>query len=286
MESGHADRTGRGVIYDCFTFFNELDLLDIRLHELASTVDVFVLAEAPLTFQGERKSLVFQQHRDRYRPYLDQIRHVVVEDMPTGEQPSQWTREYFQRNALKRGLTDARDSDLVIISDADEILRADAIQEAARRAEFCFFELDFFNYYMDWKVTEWPVGPWIEPYAAPWSIIRDMADFSRPRANPYAYMTEIGTTPDSGVIKRGGWHFSWLGGPERMVEKLEAFSHTEPDVVAWRDVGRLAEEVRQRRFFYNGVTLTQVPVDAAFPALIRERETEYRRHGLLSPTES
>ena len=78
MEPGDAGRTGRGVIYDCFTFFNELDLLDIRLHELASTVDVFVLAEAPLTFQGQPKPLVFQEHRNRYRTYLDKIRHVVV----------------------------------------------------------------------------------------------------------------------------------------------------------------------------------------------------------------
>ena len=160
------------------------------------------------------------------------------------------------------------------------------MRTAIGRAEFCFFELDFFNYYMDWKVTEWPVGPWIEPYAAPWSVVRDMPDLSRPRANPHAYMAEIGTTPESAVITRGGWHFSWLGGPEQMVEKLKAFSHTERDVMAWRDAGRLAEEVRQRRFFYNGVKLTQVAVDPSFPALVRERESEYRRRGLLSPPQN
>jgi hypothetical protein len=272
------------VIYDCFPFFNELDLLEIRLSEMSASVDCFVLAEAPLTFQGQPKPLMFHENRARFRRYLPKIRHLVVDDMPLGEQPSQWTREYHQRDALKRALTDAADDDLVLISDADEILRGEAIQEARSRAAFTFFDVDFYNYYLDWKVVDWPVGPWIKPYAAPWHIVRDMPDLSRPRAiDPLAYLSETGRDPQTSIVRKAGWHFSWLGGPQRMVEKLAAFSHTEAAVVAWRDPLRLAKEIDRKRFFYNGAALTTVPVDETFPALVRNNHKEYRRRGLLSP---
>jgi hypothetical protein len=279
------------VIYDCFPFFNELDLLEVRLRETASCVDWFVIAEAPVTFQGNPKPLYFHDNRQRFQNFLHQIRHVVVADMPDrmpdGSPLDQWSREYHQRNSLKRGLGDAAESDLIIISDADEILRQNAIEEAAFRDDFSFFEVDFFNYYLDWRIVEWPVGPWIKPYAAPWRIVRDMPDLSHPRAmDPLGYLGEIGRDVEAGIIRDAGWHFSWLGGPQRMVEKLEAFSHTEPDVVVWRDARLLEQEIRKRRFFYNGAELIRVPVDDSFPALIRANWRAYKSKGLLSPEAS
>ena len=111
--------------YDCFTFFNELELLQIRLAELSSVVDVFVIAEAPWTFQGQAKPLFFGENRARFKPYLSRIQHIVSDAPPVVT--DQWSRELHQRNSLKRGLLEASGDDFVVISDADEIVRPEAL---------------------------------------------------------------------------------------------------------------------------------------------------------------
>ena len=70
------------MIFDCFTFFNELDLLDARLHELDGAVDVFVLVEARQTFQGAPKPLYFELNQARYAKFLPRIVHIVVDFPP------------------------------------------------------------------------------------------------------------------------------------------------------------------------------------------------------------
>ena len=66
------------MIYDCFPFFNELDLLEIRLNELSGVVDRFVLSEAELTHNGDRKPLYFNEHKDRFAKFADKIIHIIV----------------------------------------------------------------------------------------------------------------------------------------------------------------------------------------------------------------
>ena len=70
------------MIYDCFTFFNELDVLEIRLHVLAEVVDRFVLVEARQTFQRGAKPLYYAENLDRFGPFADRIEHIVVDEFP------------------------------------------------------------------------------------------------------------------------------------------------------------------------------------------------------------
>ena len=74
------------MIYDCFTFFNELDLLEIRLNTLNDVVDRFVIAEATRTYMGKRKELLFERNRERYAAFADKIIYVVVDDLLTEEE--------------------------------------------------------------------------------------------------------------------------------------------------------------------------------------------------------
>jgi len=53
-------------VYDCFPFFNELDVLEIRLKELWDVVDVFVLAESNLSHSGKPKEYIFENNKDRF----------------------------------------------------------------------------------------------------------------------------------------------------------------------------------------------------------------------------
>ena len=89
-------------IYDCFPFYNELDLLDLRLATLYDHVDHFVLVECTTTFQSQPKELYFENNKTRYAQYMDKIIHVVVDDAP-GD-PDAWVNDIFQRNSIMRGV--------------------------------------------------------------------------------------------------------------------------------------------------------------------------------------
>jgi beta-1,4-mannosyl-glycoprotein beta-1,4-N-acetylglucosaminyltransferase len=80
-------------VFDGFTFFNELDLLELRLNELAGHVDFFVLVEAPMTFQGKPKPLFYAENQARFAAFRDKIIHLVIDDMPAGDDA--WAREHF-----------------------------------------------------------------------------------------------------------------------------------------------------------------------------------------------
>ena len=54
------------MTYDCFSFFNELDLLEIRLNVLKDAVDKFVLVEAGETHSGKPKPLYFKENEARF----------------------------------------------------------------------------------------------------------------------------------------------------------------------------------------------------------------------------
>lgn len=64
-------------IYDCFIFFNELDLLELRLNELSDIVDKFVLVEGTKTFQGDDKPLYFEENKDRFKEYIKE-KHIIA----------------------------------------------------------------------------------------------------------------------------------------------------------------------------------------------------------------
>ena len=69
------------MVYDCFTFFNELDLLEIRLNTLKDVVDKFVIAEATRTHTGRPKELVFEKNRERFASFSDKIEYIIVDNL-------------------------------------------------------------------------------------------------------------------------------------------------------------------------------------------------------------
>ena len=114
------------MIYDCFPFFNELDVLDIRLHVLNDVVDKFVIVEASFTHTGNPKDFIFEQNKGRFADFADKIIHIKLTEKP--DPPScgipderKWFLENFQRNAIVQGLSAAKPTDIIMVSDCDEI---------------------------------------------------------------------------------------------------------------------------------------------------------------------
>lgn len=74
-------------IIDGFIFYNELDMLEFRLKEHWDVVDYFILVESTKTFAYNDKILYFDQNKSRYSNYLEKIIHIIVDDMPEGNDP-------------------------------------------------------------------------------------------------------------------------------------------------------------------------------------------------------
>ena len=88
---------------DAFMFYNELDVLELRLTLLDPHVDRFILVESEVTHAGQPKELIFEKNKERYAKWLPKIRHIVAKNMPTDENP--WSREKYQRECILRGST-------------------------------------------------------------------------------------------------------------------------------------------------------------------------------------
>ena len=116
------------MIYDCFTFYNELDILEMRLEELYPVVDRFVIVEMNRTFQGDQKGSVLYSNLSRFIKYSGKMNLQLVECPNQINNP--WEREYFQRNAIgdKLHQLNLNDDDVIILGDADEIPRRSTVE--------------------------------------------------------------------------------------------------------------------------------------------------------------
>ena len=107
-------------IFDCFTFFNELELLELRLESLYDVVDCFVIVEADKTHANVPKPFNFYEHRNDFKKYLSKIHYIMDTSTVPYKGVGDWSLENNQRNNIMQGLTDAAPDDLILISDADE----------------------------------------------------------------------------------------------------------------------------------------------------------------------
>ena len=185
------------MIFDCFTFFNELDVLELRLHELDSVVDRFVLVEATRTFSGRPKPLVFEANKERFKRFLPRIEHVVVRDLPD-ESASPWAREAAQRDAILRGLKTAIPEDVILISDVDEIPRASCVRQFVQaRGQAASFYMPTFYYKLNVKNVRGEVFQ-------PLTVAVRRAILKTPQETRL-WRFGLPGIPDA------GWHFSYLG---------------------------------------------------------------------------
>jgi hypothetical protein len=255
------------AVYDAFIFFNELELLELRLAELDSAVHRFVLVESDRTHAGDEKPLTFAENRDMFRPFLHKIIHVVVGDMPGGDDA--WARENHQRNAIVRGLGDCRPDDLVLISDLDEIPDKATVQELRsqpdRLAVAAVFEQLMFYY----SFAHQKRGPWCGTIAV---RHRDLASTS-----PQALRNAREQLPR---VARGGWHLSYFGGPQRIAAKIRAFAHTEANTEFFRDPDRIASCISAGEDLFHRTSQSEQLISASLedhqlPGVVARNKGKY-----------
>lgn len=257
--------TPRPQIYDCFPFFNELDILDIRFAELYDKVDRFVITEATLTHGGKPKPLYFADNLQRYAKYLHKVTHIIVDQYPALDS---WSIERHQRDQLMRGLTACKDNDIILISDADEIPRVEAIDRYL--GGIMGFEQHLYYYKLNCESTQkWDWGK-----ICHYSDVRDRMPCGI-RYTP--------TTDHYNLIKNGGWHFSYLSSIDGIIEKIEATAHQEYNLPEIKDKARVENVVKEAQdLFGRPLDYTFVEIDSTYPKYVLDNLHKFEEKGLVA----
>ncbi|MES2345734.1 MAG: hypothetical protein V4494_07350 [Chlamydiota bacterium] len=254
-----------GAVYDCFPFFNEIELLKMRLSELDPYVDYFVLVESIETQRGDKKPLYFKENKHLFTEYLPKIVHVEVnENHPELEL---WEREHFQRNCILRGLADCHADDIIIISDLDEIPRPEAIIEyhgilnprkrkwvrAISDAYSVRMQVFYFQLNRQTPNGEiWGGGEWRGTVLTNFKTLQEHnPQFFRDHRNAWPCLTSW------------GWHFTWIGGRDMVRQKLGSVVEGDPNA------DKLSDEEIDR---WMNQESRVVSVDASFPLYIQNNE--------------
>lgn len=276
------------MIYDCFSFFNELDLLEIRLNILKDVVDRFVLVEATCTHTGKSKPLYYQENRERYAAFSDRIIHIVMDEFAAADgaktpRERAWSIENLQRNAIVKGLVDAKPGDTVIISDLDEIPNPDAVRGAVGLpgiTRLGMMQCNYFLNYRNYTSPEWTLSTQLLSYAT----FVDPKTYRGFRFNEFVVASVNGVPSASAIrfmkstrlIHKGGWHFSYQGGVEKIRTKIQSIAHTEFD----NDKTHSAEWVQERiangeDVFLRGDRFFAESLDERYPDYLRENASRY-----------
>lgn len=220
------------MIYDTFLFFNELDLLEIRLNILNDCVDKFVLVEARQTFTGKDKPLYYAENKERFAQWNDKIIHYVIDEITeeewnkakqspnVGAGEHFWVREFAQKECILKALTGCKDDDIIFVSDLDEIWNPDTILLRDLRMNpelgMIFRPLQTaYHYYLNNR-SDQDVNGWVGTRYGTYKTLKKLG------VNHFRNKENISVN-----LPYGGWHFTYQGGEQAIKDKVEAFSHQE-----------------------------------------------------------
>lgn len=233
-------------VYLCSAFFNELDMLEIRLETMYPYVDYFVISESIRTHSAKPKPLYYDENKDRFGKFHDKIIHQIIRDTPVtyddllsmkpkddlhekiiqGVKNTSWLhpindisfiRDSYEKDSIIRAIPDADYNDIIITGDLDEIPRPEVLKNVLDNFDseknYLFQNEMFYMFFNLQKINE----PW-------WGVnvltLKNLLD------NP---VSKIRQYKEGEKIANGGWHFTYQGGRDAIIKKLESFSHTEFD---------------------------------------------------------
>ena len=207
------------MIYDCFSYLDEDLLLDLRLNILNDFVDFFVIVEGNKTWQNNSKKLKFDINK--YSKFKNKIKYIKVEDLPEGEDP--YKRENYQRNSILRGLSNADDEDIIMISDLDEIPNPKVLTNFKKEMKYAAFKQKHFYYKFNLQSNNYPY--WygtricIKKFLKSPQWLRDLKFKKRP-------FWRIDKLRLNNIIDEGGWHFCNLKKPDLLLYKYQNLCET------------------------------------------------------------
>ena len=246
-------------VYDTFLFFNELDLLEIRLNILDDYVDYFVLCEANQTFSGKDKKLYYKENKHLFEKFNHKIIHVEVPFYKCYDVARR--NLWYQRNMIEKGLKDALHNDIIMLSDIDEIPNPKLFKDIFNKEGIKTLQLYSFYYYLNLLLNEFM------------NCTRVFKKSDLQKLN----MAQIRHIKNE-VIERSGWHFSFLGGVEKIKYKIQSFGHQEYNTKEILD--KVEKNVQEHKDLFNrkDAKFLKVKIANNFPPYLIKNQDKYQHH--------
>ena len=257
------------AIYDCFQYFNEDHLVDLRLNILDKHVDYFVISESTKTHQGKDKKINFEI--SKFKKFEHKIKFIVADykkeidfDNHTGgESPI----EQHQRNSLMEGIKDASPDDFIVLSDSDEIPDFTKIHNLNKNKKFVAFSQKMFMYKLN--LQNLGESDWIGSKITRKKYIKSMQDLRNLKFKNYPFWRIDKLNQQ---IVKGGWHFSYLQSPEQILTKIKSFSHGEFNKENLNENDIQEKILKKRDIFGRNTKLKKISIDNSFPEYIRKNK--------------
>ncbi len=275
------------MVYDCFQFFNELDILKLRLHIMDPIVDYFVISEATQTFSGMKKPLYYEENKEMFKEFEHKIIHIVVDDTPK-ELTYTHDRDNFQKDAVARGLKNCKDDDVIIFSDLDEIpnpetvkkllpeIQPDKIYHMAQNLYYCYINmLEVSGSLLSCTgefdgITE---KKWLGTKIFTYGYYKNLGL----GLNRYRFPER----KEDGIrVADGGWHFGYMGGhgetdvKKRVREKVISAAHQE--VNNKETLAKVKDQIDDGKdLFGREAEFIRTEIDDTYPEYLRSHLAEY-----------
>ena len=254
-------------IFDCFMYFDEEIVLDLRMNILNNYVDYFVIVESNFTHKGDKRELKFRH--ENFTRFKDKIIYLIFDQEPLGiekifDNDSEGVksgkyilnaalRENAQRNYISRGLEKAEKEDVILISDVDEIPNLESINFFKTKEKIILFRQDMFYYKFNLKL---PNLVWTGTKACKKKNLLSPQWLRNIKDKKYAfYRLDIlfSNTKYNSIkfINDGGWHFSNIKDAKQIEFKLKSYLHHREFDVNPMTTSEIEEIINNKQAIYD-----------------------------------
>ncbi len=276
------------MIYDCFMLLDEIDLLEIRINVLKDVVDKFVITEATTTQIGNPKPMAYPRYKHLFKGFEDRIIYNVCDDtgIPFN---NQWEREQYQKNYVINGLSEAKDDDIIVFSDIDEIPNPIALKKVIENFDsqkIYHFAQRMFNFYLNYENIENYLlahcGDYDDAGEKRWLGTKVCTKAIAAEATIDGLRSPERLKEPGERIADGGWHFSYAGGyrssvTKRVRKKLSSFSHSNYNKLKYYNYFHIRKTIKEGRdFLGRNAIFAKVPIDDTYPKWIVDNQSKYK----------
>ncbi|MBA1339528.1 MAG: beta-1,4-mannosyl-glycoprotein beta-1,4-N-acetylglucosaminyltransferase [Pelagibacterales bacterium] len=258
------------AIYDCFQYYNEDHMIDLRMNILNEDVDYFVISESTKNHQGENKKLNF--NINNFPKFKKKIIYLVADYKENKDfdkhMGGESVIEQHQRNYLINGLNKANDNDMIILSDSDEIPDLNKLDKIKITTKFAAFSQKMFMYKINLQnISE---SNWIGSKV---TLKKNLPEFQKLRNLKFKDYPFWRIDKLRMQIINGGWHFSFLQTPKDIVEKIKSYSHGEFNKDKFINEDSIEKKILENKdIFERGFNLKKIELDETFPHFIQENK--------------
>jgi len=254
------------AIYDCFQYFNEDHILDLRMNILNESVDYFVISESTKNHQGSEKKLNFDIKK--FKKFESKIIYIVAnykdEKNFKNHKGGESLIEQHQRNNIIHGLKKANDNDLIVLSDSDEIPDLKKLNQIRPNTQYTAFSQKMFMYKLNLQnlnESNWIGSRICLKKHLP--LPQKLRDFKF-KKYPFWRLDKR-----KFQIILGGWHFSFLQTPYDIMKKIKSYSHGEFNTKDNANESNIKKKIQEGiDVFDRGFTLKKINIDDSYPEYI------------------